>query len=329
MGHFVVKSSIKLHDLNLGDIIQESDFACISGDKFVQLEYIETKNEIIPFEVTPGIWTMAKTMAGLTLKPTVFSADKLLEDFIHTKVITDKVNAFFNKLHVYAQFGIEVPKRCILLYGPAGSGKSAALGKVCKEYAQKSDVAVILWKTDVIDPYEVKEFIKRFQYIGVEKLILVAEDIGGIEMDQVRIKSESSLLSLFDNQEKAFTKPVMIIATTNYPENLLANLTNRPQRIDDKIEIGYPSSEARKQLFRFFGSSQNISEEIIEKIGHKKYADFTPAHIKELFVRSAIYDLTLEEAMNQIAKEIQLFKTMFQEKLKLGIGIRRDDGDDY
>lgn len=325
MGHFRIKAQTKLNEQPVGHRLEECDFACVVGDSFVQLEYVEESRKSEPYKVEPGIWTMKKSMAGLQLKPTEFSNDKLLDSFIHTKNITDKVDSFFSRLHIYKKFGIEVPKRTLLLWGPPGTGKSSAITKVVEKYSKESDAAILIWKTDVLDPQDVKEFVKTFEYHGVNKLIFIAEDIGGVEVDQVRIKSESSLLSLLDNQEKAFKIPVLMLVTTNYPENLLGNLTNRPQRIDDKIEIGFPPADARYELMKFYGGTDLPSEEVLEKIKETKYGEFSPAHIKEVYVRAAIYDLTVEAAMDQIQKEIEHFKNLFQNKIKMGIAVKTDD----
>lgn len=323
MGFFKIKAKTKLNEQPEGHRLEECDFACVVGDTFVQLEYVESSRKSEPYKVEPGIWTIKKSMSGLSLKPTEFSDDKLLDSFIHTKNITDKVDSFFNRLHVYKQFGIEIPKRTLLLWGPPGTGKSSSITKVVEKYSKEKDVAILIWKTDVLDPHDVKEFLKTFEYVGVTRLIFIAEDIGGVEVDQVRIQSESSLLSLLDNQEKAFKIPVLMLVTTNYPENLLGNLTNRPQRIDDKIEIGFPPPEARYELMKFFGGANSPPEEILKKIKDKKYGEFSPAHIKEIYVRSAIYDLPIEETMDQIQKEIEHFKNLFKEKIKLGIAVQR------
>jgi SpoVK/Ycf46/Vps4 family AAA+-type ATPase len=324
MGFFQVKAKHLLHEMKVGEKLPESDFACVSGDQFVQLEYIEETTKVEPYKVTPGVWTISKSGGRLVLRPTEFSDDKILDSFVHTKEISKKVDSFFNRLDIYKQFGIEVPRRAMLLYGPAGTGKTQVVTKIAKKYVEFGDVSVIIWKTDVIDPYEVKEFVKSFEYVGVTKLIVIAEDIGGVEIDQVRIKSESSLLSLLDNQEKAFKIPVMIIATTNYPENLLANLTNRPQRIDDKIEVGYPDGKQRIKLFKFFQGKRRFKPFIYELIGSKACAFFTPSHIKEAFVRAAIYDISLKKSINQIRMDIDEFNALFQKKVQLGIAVKSE-----
>lgn len=255
----------------------------------------------------------------MKLEATSFTDDKILDSFIATKNIEDKIECFFKRLDVYRLHGIEVPKRGMLLYGVAGSGKSTSIVKVCKKYAADGKTAVIVWGTDKIDPIEVKDFVKSFEYVGVEKMILVMEDIGGVEMDQVRMKSTSSLLSLLDNQEKIFTIPIFILATTNFPENFLGNLTNRPGRFDDKIEVNYPTGQARMELLKFFMKA-DVDEKALELIRSDKFKKFSPAHIKEAVIRAAIYDIALQESILSIAKEIELYENAFVSgKTKIGI----------
>jgi ATP-dependent 26S proteasome regulatory subunit len=325
MGQFKVKAKNRLADLEIGHVIHESDFATLTPDgTFVQLEYIEEQRESKPYEVKPGIWAMQKTMVGMKLEKTSFVNDEILESFVSTKSITDKIDCFFNRLHIYRKHGFDVPKRGMLLYGPAGTGKTTAALSASRKYGSDGKTAILVWGTDKIDPFEVKDFVRTFKYVGVEQLIVIMEDIGGVEIDQVRIKSTSSLLSLLDNQEKTFNIPVFILATTNHPEAFLGNLTNRPGRFDDKVEVGYPPPAARCELLRFFNKA-DVAEEVMQHFTHKKFSEFSPAHIREIILRSELFDLTLQEAMDSIAKEIENYKNMFTKKNKIGMAID-DDG---
>ena len=326
MSHFKVKANRKLSELKLGDRVEESDFATITPDgNFVQLEYIETdETDILPYDVKPGIWTIQKILCGLKLEKTSFTHDAILEDLVNTKDITSRVDKFFAKLDVYKKYGIEVPRRALLLWGPPGSGKSTSITKVAENYVKDGETAIIIWPTDKFEAYTVKDFIKSFNYVGVKKLILIVEDIGGVEIDQTRMKSDSSLLSLLDNKEKIFKLPVCIIATTNFPENFLGNLTNRPGRFDDKIEVGTPNGEGRKKLLKFYLKDE-VAEEEVEKISEKRYAQFSPAHIQEIVIRAAIYDMTLKDSMESILKEIIEYTKNFSGKKGLGIGTNYHD----
>lgn len=255
---------------------------------------------------------------GLKLYKTEYVKEDILTDFCHTKTITTKVDKFFSKLHIYKKYGVEVPKRGMLLYGPAGTGKTASIKIVSETYAKDGKTAVILWATDKISASDVKEYIKHFSYNGVEKLILVAEDLGGVEVDEVKVESRSSLLALLDNQEKTFTIPTLILSTTNHPEIFNSNLVNRPKRFDDKIEVGYPKSDARKQLFKFY-LKENVTDQLLDLIATTKFNQFSAAHIQEIMIRSELYDMTIEDSMNDIAADVKKFEKMFQEKRKLGL----------
>lgn len=327
MGKFKVKSKINLDDVEIGDEIQESDFANLTQKgNFVQLEYIEENNKPEPYIVKPGIWAIQKTGRGLELLPTSFNSDKILESFINTKNITDKIDCFFSKISVYKELGYDVAKRAALLFGPPGSGKSTSITVIANRYVADNKTAVIVWHTDKFEAYQVKDFIKSYEYKDVDKIILIVEDIGGAEIENARFKSDSSLLSLLDNQEKTFTIPTFILATTNYPENFLGNLTNRYGRFDDKIEAPYPEADARVKLFKFF-SRRELPQDAIDLIAGNKCKEFSPAHLKEIIVRSMIYDQTEVFVINEMIKEIDHFKASFSKKRKsMGIG---SDDDEY
>lgn len=319
MGFFKIKAKNKLSDMNVGDVINESDFATITPEgTFVQLEYVEDENKREPYDIKPGIWAIQKTTKGLALLPTSFVSDKILDSFINTKNITDKIDCFFKNIPVYSELGFDIAKRAALLYGPAGTGKSTSISVVANRYVADGKTAVVIWHTDKFEAFEVKDFIKSFNYVGVEKIILIVEDIGGGEREQERYRSDSSLLSLLDNQEKTFTIPVFILATTNYPENFMGNLTNRPNRFDDKIEVGYPTGSQRSALLEFFNKSP-ISQPQSDLMSSNKTKEFSPAHIREVVIRSRIYDKTLEDIINEMCEEIDTYKKAFQKTARMGM----------
>lgn len=322
-GYFTVKSKLDLSQLPLGSIIPESDFSTLAPDgTFVQLEYHEEASEgRAPYEVKPGVYTIFKTMAGFCLEKTTFVNDAILDEFADTQEVESRIDCFFNNLEVYKKMGFEVAKRGMLLYGPAGTGKTTNINKASRKYVNDGKTVTVVWPTDKYEAYEVKDFVKTFTYKGVEKMIFVLEDIGGVEMEGVRVKSDSSLLSLLDNQEKTFTIPVMIIATTNHPEMFLANLTNRPNRFDDKIRVGFPKPEARVGLLKFFAKDHIvISDSVCTILASNKCTDFSPAHIREVIVRSMIFSKSPDEVINAMVQEIADYKKDFADKPQGGMG---------
>lgn len=283
------------------------------------MAYVEEDKSKKTYAVKPGIWAIQATAAGFRLSPTSFVQDQILDSFISTKNITDKIDCFFRRLHVYKKRGIEVPKRAALLYGPPGCGKTSTIKKISDTYVADNETAVIIWPTDKFESYEIKNFIQSFSYKKVKKLILIVEDIGGVEIDKARMKSDSSLLSLLDNQEKTFTIPIFILATTNFPEIFLGNLTNRPGRFDDKIECNYPDGTARVELLKFFFAAE-LPENVVDLVSSKSCAEFSPAHLKEAVIRSDIYEIPLYDSVKLISKEIEEYKKAFTKTGKIGIG---------
>ncbi len=328
-GYFTVKSKVNLDDLKVGSRISESDYSTLTPTgTFVQLEYHEAPEDGLPdFIVKPGIWVITHSQArGMYLDPTSFVEDKILEDFVHTKHITDKIDLFFNRIQVYYNLGFEVPKRGALLYGPAGTGKSTAISKVARQYAADGRTAIVVWPTSKYEAQQVKDFVKSFKYEGAERLIMIVEDVGGVEVENATrgMKSDSALLSLLDNQEKTFRIPVFIVATTNFPEMFLGNLTNRPNRFDDKIEVGYPDAKFRLALLKFFSEKENINPatpEDLEYIASKEMEKFSPAHIREIVIRGMIYDRGYTDIMKEMTKEIKTFENDFQKPKNVGMSL--------
>lgn len=316
--YFKVKAITEIDKIEIGNRIEISDYVISNENKFIQLQYNQENNDF-SVDVKPGIFTVKDTATGLQLFETSFNNDCLLESFINTKVITDKVDCFFRNLDKYAKYGIEVPKRAMLLHGPAGTGKTSSIASVVKKYVSDGKTAVVIWKTDVVHPDEIKHFITHFNYIGVDKLFFIAEDLGGVEIEDRVIPSSSSLLSILDNQEKTFKIPTLIFATTNFPQMFLANIANRPQRFDDKIEIGYPNATARRELLKFI-SQNEASDEALNEIEHKRYEGFTPAHIREAVIRSAIYEITLMDSFKNMLSDIESYNKSFSKAKSIGIG---------
>ncbi len=290
----------------------------LEAGQFLQFKHIPSEGKPFKYEVKPGIRVINANSLGYKLDPTSFVNDAILEEFVSTKEIEDIVDCFFNNLHLYEEFGIEVPKRGVLLWGPQGAGKTTALSKCTRKYDADGRTAIIIWDTNKFESHEVKSFFKSFEYKDVDKLILVAEDLGGSSNDQQRMRSDSSLLSLLDNQEKTFTIPTMIIATTNNPEAFAANITNRPGRFDDKIEVGYPSAKSRCALLKFFAKDY-ACEESMSFVASTKCSKFTPSQLKEAYIRSRLRSQTLISTLHDMVKDMDIYDTGFTKNKKVGL----------
>jgi hypothetical protein len=329
MGKFKVIKITDLENIAVDQEVPESDYSIITEKKFIQMKYLKDTEEKrrADIVVKPGLFHIQKDMLGLFLEPTAFSKSEIIEDLTDTKEIESAVDCFISNIHtVYKEeFPTEVPRRAALLHGPAGTGKSSGIHLVCNKYVADGTTAVIVWHTSKFEAYEVKDFAETFKYEGVEKLILVVEDLGGVEAEDTRMNSDSSLLALLDNNERTFTVPTFILATTNFAVSFLANIANRPGRFEDKIEVGYPSSENRKRLLTFF-SKGTADQAALDYIASDACKELSTAHIKECYMRSRLRSTTILEASKKVVKDhIQYSKGFRSGGGSIGLFGRDDD----
>lgn len=318
MGKFIYKGRTELKE---GAELQEADYSTIIGNELWQWEYKEEEGSD-SVVVSPGIYSLVVKDHALNLKPSSFNINKnIMEDYIHTKTLTEKIDNFFSKLSIYDKYGI-FPKRGILMYGSQGTGKSLMISMTSRKYVEAGDTAVIYWPTDKFRASDVKYFLKDLKYSDkCKKLILVVEDIGGVSVDGAgqKLSVEPSLLSILDNVESVFKIPTMILATTNFPQNLLQNIANRPKRFDYLHEVGNPTAEQRSKFLEFFSQGKATKAEL-EQIKDRKYKEFSVAHMEEIVIRAELEEVSIGDSIDQVLAQSNLAVNDFAEPTR-GMGI--------
>ncbi len=305
---FQFARKVTLKDFEAGRPIHSADYTFIqegSEPAIYQCDLVEEEEkEDYSFKMKPGIFKIEPTPAGLRANSIQTQKVEFLETSKTYEEITKQINAFFNNLHVYAKLGIKYPKRGALLHSAPGLGKTSAISRLCESYVQDMNACILVWGSDVVRPDDLESWLsKRCDWSGVDKLILIVEDIGGGQdvYGSQHSKIPASLLNFLDGINSPFLKPTFIVATTNNPDALLDSLTSRPGRFDAVIELKTPSRKDRIRFLKFFAKDDyKLNEEDESTIG-KLTEGFSIAHLKEVFFRAML----LQKTMLQTAEEIK------------------------
>lgn len=209
-----------------------------------------------------------------------------------SELIVNQISAFWEKKHLYNKAKL-VFKRGILLYGPAGCGKTSIIRLLSNEIISKGGVVV-----SVDDISAAQDLLVKFRQVEPDRpLMVVFEDIEKLMGKQ---DDASAILSFLDGEKQLGN--VVSIATTNKPDIIDDTLMRRPGRFDIVIGLNPPVSSSRViYLSKLFSDS---SEERIEEIADDTDG-FGLAHLRELYVSVAIFDQDYMTTLNRLRANIK------------------------
>ena len=198
----------------------------------------------------------------------------ILPENLHRK-IRISVESFLNGRHIYERLSIPY-KRGILFAGAPGNGKTM----LCKAIAWESNLPFII--------FQIRHGESEF---GLDDAFTLANEMSPSILcleDIDFLKKTSISMSYFLNKIDGFEtlNGVLILATTNKPEEIDVALSNRPSRFDSVFRISNPDEQCRfRMLKRYFQNTfdDNTLEDIVSKT-----KEFTMAYLKELYLLSAM-----------------------------------------
>lgn len=235
----------------------------------------------------------------------VVNADEMGPFFVRTKVVTDNlielddaattrvltsIRKFWQSRNEYVKRGV-LYKRGLLLWGPAGSGKTATLSLLMKDLIAMNGLVFICQHPKILS--NMLAVLRRIE--PQRNIIVVLEDIDEL----VSTYGEHDLLALLDGECQIDN--VVNIATTNYPERLGARIINRPSRFDERILVGMPNAQAREKYLTHITKNEDVSEDTIRQ-WVKETDGFSVAHLRELVVAVFCLGQPFDEVLERLSK---------------------------
>ena len=322
-GKFIVTKITDFKDFREGMEVSESDLCFQNDNVIVQCDYKKDEAKKSKYKIKPGIYSLANTNLGVQLEKMTMKHRRMLTSYDNSKRIIDEAKLFFSQGEVYKFLEEDDVRRSICLYSPPGFGKTSAIIKLSQELVDEdSGTVVISWPTCELEARQVSRFFSSSAEYTKKctRLVFIIEDIGGGEVEDRGGQRgvDSGLLNLLDGVDVTFPLPTFVVATTNYPANLLDALGDRPGRFDEFIELPAPDYKQRVELIKFLSKRNELNEEELKAI--KKAENFSVAHLYEIIKRSMLKKLTYTEVVNQMLNHKKNFEKLF-EKTKKGIGL--------
>lgn len=282
----------------------ESNRECMyMGDGFFERSIEVSKDPVV--EIPSGVYRYKPSTGGEREGLLKFQLRE--DEYITLGDFFDDVKkdlaAFLSNQEFYKSLSNTLYKMGVLLYGPPGTGKSSAIRHIIREAVPED--SIIIFIAGDLPSFEFNRIIKDTLHDRLK--VFIFEEL---TTNMNRSSYVADLLNFLDGEESLHNQ--LVIATTNYPENLPGNVVDRHSRFDKIYEFGFPSAEARKVLLSRFLSREPEPEEVA------KTKDMSIADIKEVVIRMTIGNQTFLEAMKEINDRKSRSKRAFAKPTNIG-----------
>jgi len=248
-------------------------------------------------KLPPGIYDIAMNPNEGVFFNRLVSATEGLVRFpqSNSDKVIDEIQKFWNNEELFRKYDLTY-KRGIILYGPAGSGKTCTIKFICNDVIKRKGIVINFTEPDLF--LAGVRILKKIQ--DKIPMVVLMEDIDAI----LEKYNESSVLNILDGIEQI--EKSVFLATTNYPEDLGARVINRPSRFDKRFFIGHPNEKSRKMYFEHLIGKNEIKKLKIDLDKWVKDTDnMSLAHLKELFISVVIQEDTYEESIDSLRKMVE------------------------
>lgn len=184
--------------------------------------------------------------------------------------IAREISSFWKLGDKFKEVGM-LHKRGILLFGPAGAGKTSTACAIARKVIAENGIVFVLVNGDFDT---MKQAIGEVRQREPNRPILnIIEDIDEL----VENGQEENLLAFLDGEDQI--DHVANIGTTNNLEKMGVRLINRPSRFDLVVEVGMPSELERHTYFK-----AKVGDTLEATQWAKETEGMSLAHLRELIV---------------------------------------------
>jgi len=252
--------------------------------------------------VPSGIYEVANDNQGWYLSKVKFPSDTLLRlPGMPIDLILDQIKVFWQREELFKQTGL-LHKRGILMYGPAGAGKTSIIRLLCDDIVRRDGIVIMVTNCRLTE-----NALGGIRQIEPRRPILtIIEDIETFMGNSDESSSARALLALLDGETQV--DHIVHLATTNKPEQLEDRIVKRPGRFDLVVRLDYPVAEARKMYLHSILKDHVSETELNNMVDETEGLGL--AHLRELIVASYCLGLGHKETLARL-------KSGFRDPLKL------------
>lgn len=242
--------------------------------------------------VPAGIYEIDNDNQGWFLSRVKFPSDSLLRlPGMPIDFILDQIKVFWEREELFKQTGL-LHKRGIMMYGPAGCGKTSIIRLLCDDIVRRDGIVIIVTNCRLTE-----SALGGIRQIEPRRPILtIIEDIETFMGQSDESSSARALLALLDGETQV--DHIVHLATTNKPEQLEDRIVKRPGRFDLVVGLNHPVAEARK-AYLFNLLHDHVSEnDLNDMVGDTEGLGL--AHLRELVVASYCLGLDRKETLDRL-----------------------------
>ncbi|HKF68446.1 MAG TPA: ATP-binding protein [Vicinamibacterales bacterium] len=198
-------------------------------------------------------------------------------------------------------------RKGLLFYGPPGTGKTHTIHYLASQLPEHTTFLITAEQVVLLGEYF---RLARF----LQPAMIIVEDVDLIARERTHMHSpfEEIMLNKLLNEIDGLREDadVLVVMTTNRPDQIEPALASRPGRIDQAIEFPLPDEEGRRKLVHLYARGLEVPGEVVDLIV-RRTDGVSPAFIKELMRRTAQFHIeagsasavdapTVERALEQM-----------------------------